>query len=273
MSSITDTLEKSEIKNVDAAVLSYIVPRLLPLVNKIALFEAVVFFMIAFFGTFSPAWIGFLMVLPVIGGISSYILVMREAQHIFMKQIAKDLNFTYSEVGDVTAFTQIFSTSNIYEIDDMLVGTYDGLPTRIFNCMLKMSQGDIHANVNTIFEIELDSHVPTIAILGRNNHQTIFKNLQNLREIQMEGDFSKNFNVWIENDTQLEAYEILTPDVMKEIEDLSNPINILFISNKLYIFTSRLITSKSEFITTDHLISRFLTEWLPIIKDSNVMEK
>jgi len=200
-------------------------------------------------------------ILFLIGGIgfgSLYFKIKKQ----FTIEFGKSIGFTYSQTAPIESVSgKLFSLGNAKMILDVLSGIYENIPIRIFTYFFQESGNDSNKIFLTVFEVTLEGNVPNLFLCSNKSKAFNFNWDKNVTPLVLEGDFNKYFNLHVLKDYEQEAYQILTPDVMVKLIDLAHELNFEFIGNKLYIYTTRLITKKSEmervFNLSKYLISLF----------------
>lgn len=90
----------------------------------------------------------------------------------------------------------------------------------------------------TIARVELSEELPHMILNSKSAHADIQETIKDDQKISLEGDFNKYFSLLIEQGQQINALEIITPDVMQTLisfntnEDIEiNGHNLYFILN------------------------------------------
>ncbi len=206
-----------------------------------------------------------------IGG--AYALIYQRMQAIFMEQVAKILDYKYvPSVGLPTVTGNLFKIGHSQQIKNVIIGSYNNLPIKIFNYYFLTGQGKNQRSFNyTIFEVETKSRIPDLVLLK--NDLSSFGSLNTLtsgkEKLNLEGDFNKYFKLYILKDFQIEALQIFTPDVMAELIDKFKNVdmNIEINENKIYIFYEKLISKKDEILLSYNLIQKFSEKFAHNVDD------
>ena len=101
-----------------------------------------------------------------------------------------------------------------------------------------------HEDDFAVFELEHGSD--TLDVVLDSHLHDFDKKLPGKKILSLEGDFDKKFTVFIPENYQIEALEILTPDVMEMLESIYQKYSIEFNGSKLFIFSRILITKKID---------------------------
>ncbi|MBU3668518.1 MAG: hypothetical protein FGM57_00955 [Candidatus Taylorbacteria bacterium] len=104
-----------------------------------------------------------------------------------------------------------------------------------------------------VLEATLSVQVPHILIWDT-MHEFVFGNHfinhstlpQYMRKITLEGNFSKEREVYVEKEYEIEAYQILTPDTMEYILHNMDTLHLELTQNKMFLYTVREIYIRDE---------------------------
>jgi len=149
----------------------------------------------------------------------------------------EQLGFSLQSTADPSSLHELFG--NIGEhlaITDVLSGKIERYPVRIFNLFYKWMKNA--SNSVLMVEITNTRMSPAMLILSKEDDfggtivpSRIFTGVLD----QLEGDFNKHFTVFLEQRSQDEVRQFLTPDIMAILIDEMSAFNFLFFGDKLYI--------------------------------------
>jgi len=184
----------------------------------------------------------------VLGIIALYVM----AQGQFMRQVAAVLDCKYSEQGDIkTVNGELFKIGYSQRIFNVLSGSYKSFPLRIYNYQTNFRVGKNQETYSyTVFEITYDCSLPHVLLIAKEGYIFMNPRLPGGIQINLEGDFYKYFNLYAENDFELEVFRIFTPDNMAQLIDKGRGLNFEFCENKLYIFKHNIISTKEKMAAT-----------------------
>jgi hypothetical protein len=181
-------------------------------------------------------------------GFIGYGHVKSKIKREFTQQFGTSIGFSYSESGGMDSVSsKLFKTGHGQSILDVLSGTHDGLPMRIFTFRFTVGSGkNSHTYLYTVFEAMLNNAVPNI-LLFSNAHATAVSDWFSGDEtIQLEGDFNKYFRLRVPKGYEQEAYQIFTPDVMADLIDRARDYSFEFSENHLYVYATKVIIKRGE---------------------------
>lgn len=182
----------------------------------------------------------------IVGGMSGGILYFKTKSQ-FTKEFGKSIGFTYSQTAPMDSVSGgLFSIGDNKKILDVLSGTHENIPIRIFTYFFQESGNDSNKIFLTVFEATLRGNIPNIFLCSKKGRVFDYEWGDDSVPIVLEGDFNKYFYLRVLKDYEQEAYQILTPDVMVSLIDMAHELNFEFVGNKLYIYKTELITKKSE---------------------------
>ncbi len=156
------------------------------------------------------------------------------------------------------AFEELFDSVSVgFDI----IGPYKRLPMRLST--LWCTPG-IFSNVICL-KIYIPKTVPFIALLSKadaiDHLVSIFSSKpENVRSLQLEGNFNDSYKLFVREDTESDVLEVLTPDVMQDLLSISKPSSISLGGNELSLFLP------SDNFTEEKLIRLFATADV-VIKD------
>jgi len=188
-----------------------------------------------------------LFVLFIILGVS-YSFAFKKIQKEFLKQFGLSIGFSYTDSADMDSVQgKLFGIGQARSIYGVLSGNYNDIPVRIFNYQFTIAEGRSSTTIFfTIFEAVFLSSMPDMTVSSQSQIQFVDDVLDDGETLNLEGDFSKYFLVRAPKGSEIEAYQILTPDVMANLIDKARNLNFEFNKNKLYIYVPKIISTKNE---------------------------
>ena len=198
--------------------------------------------------------------------------IYNKAREAFFKQFAAKNNYSYVEKGDVSTVISrhLEVIGHSQYLTDIISGTYNNFPLRLFNFNATIGYGKNSYRVDfTVFEMQFVGDVLDIIIDRAQksffNSEGQVSSYSGMHTLSLEGDFDKHFKVLIPDGYQIEALEILTPDVMQELIDNASKFSFEFKSNKLYIFAEEEITKRIDLETMYDFSKTITTKLMPVL--------
>ena len=115
-----------------------------------------------------------------------------------------------------------------------------------------------------MLEATFQGNMPEIFVFPRNDNDIVKMPPEIFsigKPLSLEGNFNKFFYLFVEKGKEQEALELLTPDIMANLIDKASKIIFEFFGNKMYIYITKPIYTKSEmqsmFSMADYLITLF----------------
>jgi hypothetical protein len=210
--------------------------------------------------------------------VSVYSYFKSQMRRLFWHQIAEVISFTYQGKADPSGFEGIaFKEGHGRKMTDLLTGSYEGYPMRIYNytATLGYGKGSYSANF-TVFELTFGSTLPEILLnpisvefVKYGPGQTLQGFIaSNMKSISLEGNFNDFFELYIPSNYDFEIREIFQPDLMAELIDKYRDYAIEINGEHLYVMASPAITTKSRFLATYDLVGSLFPKIRPSLKDA-----
>jgi len=207
--------------------------------------------------------------------VAVYSFFYKNAQHIFMEQIAEKLKYGYSRIGNLDELTgNLFRIGHSQRMEDVISGKYQNLPIRIFNYYFSIGYGKYRRNYqHTVFEIKLDTLLPNIVLLRKQRFLSFLNNVDikpligSKEKISLEGNFDNYFSLYVPEDFEIEALQIFTPDIMADFIDKFQALNMEILGDKMYVYFGQTITTKKELLSAYDFIADFSTKLTEVLRD------
>jgi len=213
----------------------------------------------------------FLLAVPAVIGFGLYSYLYLQALEAFMEQFARANSFTFSKEGNMTLLeSKIFTRGHSQKMSNVVGGLFEDHPFQLFTFRYKTGSGK-HQKIYTssVFELDFQKAIPHI-ILNAKKFSAWSVDTSGLISLTLEGDFHKYFDLYVPNDLEIEALEILTPDVMHEMITQAKKYSIEFIDDKIYIYYGKQISKADELremYTLAHMMSERMRLFLAKKKD------
>lgn len=198
--------------------------------------------------------------------------IREKAADDFMRQFAVANDYIYKARGSTKELEgSLFHIGHTKEMEDVVSGYYLGHPLRLFTYHYSVGgsgkPGQSKRTYNhMVFELTFDTHLPRILVRSRKQKFTF----DHPHEVRLEGNFSDHFEFGVDEQYEIEALQVFTPDFMAYLLDLPRPLSIELIGNKLFLYADSVITKRHElhyfYEVARHLIER-LGPLVPRLKD------
>lgn len=183
---------------------------------------------------------------PAAIGLGVYVFVQKLVEAEFIKQFGTSIGFTYSVTAEKGVGT-LFSAGHTQIVSNVLSGVSNGRASRIYSYQYTIGSGkSAHTFQYTVFEVTFGSIMPDITLRNVKEAMAETGLFEKAEHIQLEGDFNTYFILTVPKDYEMEAYQIFTPDVMARLIDKAKDLNFEFNQNKIYIYTTRSLTTRAS---------------------------
>jgi len=196
-------------------------------------------------------------------GSVSYLAVYNKIKRLFTEEFGASIGFAYEKIGDVdTVSGKLFSTGHDQAMSDVLSGTYNNKPMRIFSFRFTVGYGRDSTTYNyTVFEATLTGMLPDILLYSKGHANAISDFLSRNETIELEGDFNRYFRLRVPRGYEQEAYQVFTPNVMADLIDRAKNISFECNAHKIYMYATKIIGTRSEMQTmfdlSEYLVGLF----------------
>lgn len=191
-----------------------------------------------------------LYIVPVFLPIVAYLYLMRRLQHEFMRQFAIANGFSYAAKGSLDGLAgTLFQIGHSKSVTDVVRGQYHGCPLTLFTYTYVTGSGRSSQTHNfTVFQFKLNANMPDILVENKNHffRESLFDQLPGKVSLSLEGDFNKFFQVSVPEGSEIEALEVLAPDIMAELEDKCKSLSLEIIGDYLFIYKDTVVNSKKD---------------------------
>lgn len=172
----------------------------------------------------------------------------------FMKQFAKVNGYTYQDRGDIDQVPALFlKIGHSRNITHVMSGVYKDCPMRLFEFNTVIGYGKHRRTIQfTTFEITYKTQLRSIFLRSKKNKWAITNFFESIGDdfafgkvLKLEGDFNEYFTLYVpQEDYEMEALQIFTPEIMVKLMDTANGFSFEFINNKLFIYNKNIIYKK-----------------------------
>lgn len=171
-----------------------------------------------------------------------FLYVMRErlGSRDVMATTMNQIGFTLTSDGDVSSVHErIRSLGQDVSMGNIFSGTIGGFPARTFDFSYEWMKNASYAM--TLLEITNSRKCPNMLIISKDDAfgetislDRIFPGVP----VQLEGNFSEHFSLFVEVGAEDEIRQLLPPDLMTVLIDRMPDFSFLFFDNKIYMVIS-----------------------------------
>lgn len=206
-----------------------------------------------------------LAVLPFILPGSYYATVSAKMEQLFYQQLSAALGFTYAHSAPYsTAKGCIFEVGHSASVHDILAGTYRGMPMRLFRYSYAVGSGKYQQWFNhAVCELTVPYALPELLVISKDFGETRIGRPPETVPLQLEGPFNTEFEVYIAEGKQIEALQILEPDVMAELMDTFEGYGFECAPDRVNVFTNARTYSKTDYQQMVKLVDNVFDELIP----------
>ena len=209
---------------------------------------------------------GLFYILPFLWPVLEYSSISSKIQDEFLQQFAKANGFTFSDTGPIPENGRLFQIGHDRYVSDLIVGTESDRPIQFYTYSYEVGQGKQKESFSfTVFGIAFDVDVPDMLLLSREHRIGKTPDLDGLKVVELEGDFSKSFTLYVKDGYEIEALEIFTPDVMAEILDKGLWYSLEISQNDLYLCVGYRMESKKDLDAMQSFAHYFLDNVGPVL--------
>lgn len=182
------------------------------------------------------------------------------------ESVASEMGFEFSQTGDISSVHEKLRTfGQDSRIGNVFSGVMEGYPVRIFDFSYAWMKKAVYEA--TLLEITNSKKCPNMFILSKSSAfgetfdaTRFFSGVS----VQLEGDFSNYFDLFVENYAEDEIRQFLAPDLMAALIDTMSDLSFVFFDDKIYVVLSN--NAEHGFLK-DHFVeqvnkARFIiTKW------------
>ena len=269
-----DVNSVGEIDDVGTSTTAYIkkkYPVLFPTLVVLIILAALALAVSFFFPEYK--WLQYAAILVIFGCLSWRASVESKIQSMFMDQLGQAIGFKYEATGNLASFKGHFlEIGRAQQVRDVLTGTYRNMPVRIFTYSFTVGSGkSTHTYNFTGFELQANVHLPDILIHPQS--MWVLVGLvddwkpDGTKILSLEGNFNEYFKVFAPECSEVEALQLLAPDVMADLIDNYKSFVIEFSGNAMYVISTEVIRKKDSFTNMLSLVDKLYDKLLPTLNE------
>ncbi|MSR76070.1 MAG: hypothetical protein EXS68_00560 [Candidatus Ryanbacteria bacterium] len=180
--------------------------------------------------------------------LATWMYVRNKMSHLFMQQFARANNFIYAYYGSLTNLDgALFQRGNGRKMTDVVSGRYRDNPIRIFYYDFSTGSGkNRQHHPYTVCEIEYSGALPTISVEKAGFWDANEFVSRGQKKLQLHNAFDKQFTLYVQEDYEVEALQIFTPEVAEALLDKAKSFEFGFQGTHLYIYTQGNISTRKK---------------------------
>ena len=202
---------------------------------------------------------------------AGYVIAQKLVHLEFMRQFAEKNGFTYEPLGDMaTAKGDLFTHGHSNAIWNVVSGTRGDLPIRFFFYTYTTGSGkNRQAHPFTVIEVAFGGSLPHMILDNRDDWY--FDGLGDGHAKVGTGTvFDEHFILRVKEGLEIEALEVLTPEIMEELIVRGKGYSFEFVDHRLYIWKpkyARRSTELAGFLSLAHYLVDTLAPRLSRLHD------
>jgi hypothetical protein len=189
----------------------------------------------------------------------------------FMKKFAENNGLKYEFSISAKKLTgRLFSISGNESTMNVLSGTFENIPIKIFNYQYTIGSGKNSRTYHfTVSEIEIkETKFPYILLKSNlmpyyNSYDLFGK--KNDVEMSLEPEYKKNYKLFTTLGYEIEVFQIFSKELLDFLKETGSHFSIEFSENKIYIYDDKLIRSEKELSTLFDLTKRIIEKIAPFL--------
>lgn len=197
----------------------------------------------------------------------AYLRVQQVMRKLFYTELAAALACTYSDYGDAPEDGQLFSFGHSGYLSKVFSGMVGSAPFRLADYTYTTGYGrNAEHHPYIVGELTLPRPVPSILCIPARWSGTVFHAWKpdGSTALPLEGDFTTRFTVYVPTGTEVEALQVLEPDVMATLMDGFDRFGFECTGSHLYLFTpGSMQESRESILKTYELLQKFVSVMTP----------
>jgi len=217
----------------------------------------------------------YIMGAPIAGIMIWYARIKKKFEDQFLSQFATANGYTFVPTGQLNEiYGEFFNIGYNRQVYDVVSGLYQNHPLRLFLYQYTVGSGRSQVTYRkTILEVDFGANLPHVLVSNQFGGSWIKRDISaewnkqpGLERLHVEGEFDKKFGTYITTGQQVEALEILTPDVMAQIMDLGGNFDFELAGSKLHVYLNGFINKRDQ-LQTMYSLTKILSAKLgPVLQ-------
>ena len=204
-------------------------------------------------------WLAFLIMIPnfliyyLFGLLALYGFYWQKAMGSFLEKFASEIGYSFDDISGIDSVDgTIFDFGDSQKLSKIVAGKYFNQDTRlfIFNTMVGSGKSR-HVERFSVLEISFDAILPNILLDNHHNNISEWYTIgtrANETKLSLEGDFQKYFTLYVAKEYEVEALQILTPEIMQMFMDKAGNMGVEMYKNKVYLYYPGEISKKEQLL-------------------------
>lgn len=182
-------------------------------------------------------------IVPLVIASGVYLWIRRNIEIEFYQELATMLDCTYEPESDPPTDGQLFSLGHSHQMRNVLSGTYGSIPYQMADYVYvtgsgKSQQSHYYRTASFTFSATLPR------LLCRPKRWSLILDEwkpSGYRELSLEGNFNDSFVVYVPQEQEMEALQVLEPNVMAKLLDGFPKYGFECIGSHVYLFSKGVI--------------------------------
>jgi hypothetical protein len=208
-----------------------------------------------------------LVALPLIVPGISYWRVHSKMKSLFYTELAKSIGFTYSPYGDSPVGTRLSSFGDRDSFTNILSGTFENTRIRLGDYCYTIGSGKNQRSYYYVLgEFSLNAPLPQIVCIPNGWHSVLLDKWKDSGDVplSLEGDFNTTFTVYVPKGKEMEALQVLEPDVMTKLMQDFGEFGFECNRTSVYLFsTGSIAENRDSVLNMLSFLERFCEVLLP----------
>ncbi|HSX47585.1 MAG TPA: hypothetical protein VLF63_02310 [Patescibacteria group bacterium] len=212
---------------------------------------------------------GYLIAAPFVAFSSWLYKLKKQFEDAFLEEFALANGYSFNKNGNVDeTYGTIFRLKGDQRVSDVVIGNYDNNTIRLFIYELTIDKGRYQQRFqDTVIELDLHGQLPNLLMVNKKSHygQIDLAGTFGIKNtFKLEGDFNEYFTLYGQENNQIEALEVFSPDTMAIMEDESKHLTVEFSGDRVYIYSNGFITNTKDLTQAFALAKQLIEKIAPL---------
>ena len=182
----------------------------------------------------------FIALLPLLVSFGTFSIVHSRIEKTFYTQLASALNCSYSSIAPKPTSGQLSHMGTYAVFRNVLSGTYANFSFQLGDFIYTTGSGKSREDHPfTLGVVTLHATLPHIMCVPRNWTNIVFNiwKPSGTHDLSLEGNFNTTFTVYVPEGSEIEALQVLEPNVMEKLMEGFEGFGFECIDSSLYLCT------------------------------------